>query len=178
MDSSPTPVEPLVVPAGDPFARARLLSSPIRRAILEIVTSRPGLTVGELLALLDVGWGTLHHHLDRLEAVGLLRTVQAGRRRLVLPGDAPRAAPVARALLAGATCRRVAEAVAREPGLCIQDLIGRVEDSPRAVYHHVKRLLDAGLLQSERPGRYTSLHPTPLLTDLLDDRVRAPRLRE
>lgn len=145
----------------------RLLEAPMRRRIYDLAVATPGLTVGELLLALDVGWGTLHHHVSKLEQSGLLHTVQQGRRRLVFPGGAPVDGGKARAVLGGAASRRVAKAVARDPGLPMADLLKRVEDSPRAVYYHVKRLIEAGLLVSESPTRYTRLFPAPALAETL-----------
>src|SRR5687767_757500 len=66
----------------------RLLQSALRRQIVEMVRDNPGIPIGELMKRLPVGWGTLYHHLIKLERSGLLRAAVSGRRRLLYPGDA------------------------------------------------------------------------------------------
>lgn len=158
----------------------RLLDSPARQRILSYVHAHPGEPVGGLLARLDMGWGTLHHHLRRLEEAGLLHTRVAGRRRLAYPGPAgEHAHPLekGRAILAGPLTRRVAEAILARPGVGIEELLEALGESPRAVYYHVKRLVDAGLVQRDPRLRCAFLTPTPLLAELLGT-LAAPRLED
>lgn len=167
---TPAPGEAPMPSAHRDRLAARLLDSPIRQRIVRQVAGRPGQTVGELLETLDVGWGTLHHHLKRLEHAGLLHTVSAGRRRLVYPGPSaaePPGSGRARAILRGRTARRVAEAIADHPGVGIDRLVPLVGESPRTVYYHVKRLVDAGLVLMDRATRYADLAPAPALARLL-----------
>jgi DNA-binding transcriptional ArsR family regulator len=112
-----------------------------------------------------------------MEDAGLLHTRAAGRRRLAYPGPAAESPPAldrARAMLAGPTTRRVAEGVLARPGIGIEELLETLGESPRAVYYHVKRLVDAGLVLRDPRVRYASLSPGPLLQALLV----APRIVE
>lgn len=138
-----------------PRRAERLLSAPVRRNVLDVVARHPGLPVGELQTLVGVGWGTLHHHLKKLEEAGLVRTHSVGRRRIVhLAGEG---AHEGFALLRGRTARNVARAIVDNPGIGIVDLARVSGGSPRAVYYHVKRLVEAGLVTNGGNTRYAHL---------------------
>ena len=160
-------MEPSLTATEERHGTARLLDAPVRRQILDLVARQPGLPVGELQALLGVGWGTLHHHLRKLEDADLIHTSLVGRRRLVHLGrDDPHAGL---AILRGRTARRIAETIASHPAISITDVARLTGGSPRAVYYHVKRLVEAGLVATEGQTRYARLAPTPLLPPMLRD---------
>lgn len=148
----------------------RLLESPLRQQIVDMVKTRPGVSVGDIMDELQVGWGTLYHHLTKLSRSKMIQTSVVGRRRLVYPvtPDADPTADKHMAMLRGKTARRVAEAVLAQPNIPIQELTTLLGESPRVVYYHVKRLLDAGLILSDSKTRHTGLAPAPQLATLLE----------
>src|SRR5687767_3143565 len=87
----------------------RLLESPLRQQIVDMVTSRPGVSVGDIMDELQVGWGTLYHHLTKLSRSKMIQTSVVGRRRLVYPvtPDADPTVDKHMAMLRGKTARRV-----------------------------------------------------------------------
>jgi predicted transcriptional regulator len=147
----------------------RLLQSALRRQIVELVRENPGIPIGELRKRLPVGWGTLYHHLIKLERSGLLRAAVSGRRRLLYPGDAGPLGndPDARSILRGRTAQRLARAIVARPGRSVADIVDEMAESPRVIYYHLKRMLDAGLVTSSSETRYCSLTPTPRLVSML-----------
>lgn len=147
----------------------RLLQSALRRQIVELVRENPGIPIGELMKRLPVGWGTLYHHLIKLERSGLLRAAVSGRRRLLYPGDAGPLGndPDARSILRGRTAQRLARAIVARPGRSVADIVDEMAESPRVIYYHLKRMLDAGLVTSSSETRYCSLTPTPRLVSML-----------
>lgn len=150
-----------------------IVSETVRERLLREVRDHPGLSLSELMTRLGIGWGTLHHHATALEAQRLVRIETAGRRRLVFPaGQSPMVAAEARGLVYGGPARRIALALRDRPGQSILELCERTGNSPRAVYYHVKRLLEGGLLRSSSSTRHSDLEPTPLLLELVVD---APR---
>ncbi|MFA5860667.1 MAG: helix-turn-helix domain-containing protein [Candidatus Thermoplasmatota archaeon] len=50
-----------------------------------------------------------------------------------------------------------------QPGLRVWKLGEVLSMSDRAVYHHVKRLVAAGLVETKKAGAYHGLEATPLL---------------
>ena len=139
------------------------------KEILDLVRKSPGLPVGELVRRLDLGSGTIHYHLERLADQRLIRTVVAGRRRLVFPVDRDADARDAKALslVRGKTSRVIAEAILAQPTCSILDVVAATGESPRAVYYHVKLLKTAGLVLSASSKRYRALKAAPHLASIL-----------
>lgn len=140
------------------------------KSILFAARASPGIPVGELVKRLNLGSGTIHYHLERLAEQKLIRTVVAGRRRLVFPVDRDGEARDARALslVRGRTSRVVAEAILARPGCSILDVVEGTGESARAVYYHVKLLKQAGLVLSASSKRYRALQAAPHLASILE----------
>lgn len=146
--------------------RARVLRSEGAKRVLRRIREQPGIPCRELCDALETGWGTLYHHLTRLERAGFIVTVRQGRRRLLYPkGEADASKARATGLLSGATCRHVAEAILRHGPLRLYDLQARTGLSYRAVAHHADRLRKAGLV--ERRERNDPLTASPRLESAL-----------
>lgn len=161
-------VLPGIGPRETPGAAPEALSS---GKILQIVQHAPGLPIGEIIHRSGLGAGTVYYHLHRLEEKGVIKTAAAGRRRLVFPAvlaeNRDRDA-LALSILRGRTCYAVAAAIRNRPNVSILDIILQLRQSPRAVYYHVKRLREAGLLKSSSATRYRNLSPGPDLSRLLE----------
>lgn len=146
-------------------------STPVEtsKAILALVRESPGTPVGEIVKRLGLGSGTIHYHIERLADQKLIRTVKAGRRRLVFPLDREGDAREARALslVRGKTSRAVAEAIVANPLCSIMEIVEATGESPRAVYYHVKLLKSAGLVLSASSKRYRALKAAPQLESIL-----------
>lgn len=157
--------------ASGPRARTQddVTSQDTAARILALVRKSPGLPVGEIVRRLALGSGTIHYHIERLVDQKSIRTVQAGRRRLVFPLDHAGDARDAKALslVRGRTSRLVAEAILKKPACSIVDIVRMTQESPRAVYYHVKLLKTAGLVLSASSKRYRSLKAAPHLGSIL-----------
>lgn len=141
----------------------------LRGRILDIVQREPGISPSRLVKELSIGWSSLYRHLRSLEAGGLVRVVAAGRHAFVYLASAegdPRLV-AQRAVLLGGKAYAVAAEVARTSGHHVESLARALNLSQRLVYHHVRRLVDAGLLTSTVPNRYRDLAPTARLVSLL-----------
>lgn len=155
----------------------RVLDSSVRREMLELIRSHPGMTVRELLEEMQVGWGTLYHHLTVLERSELVRCVVSGRRRLLYlteQGPVPKDTKE-RSVLAGSTARKLGEVIAANEGLGIEAIVQQSGVSPRVAYYHIKRLLEAGLVKSDSSTRYRGLVATDHLRRLLSEGAGAGR---
>lgn len=143
---------------------ARTLRSAAARRILEAVDRRPGSGLSELRRATGLGWGTIYHHLARLQRAGLVTVEKRGRLRCAFPKGTDQAPPRDHH---GRTRRRVA-AVIQERGPVTVDEVVRVTGlSRRVVYHHAKRLIESGLAERSRADR--TLRPLPGLAALLED---------
>lgn len=156
-----------------------------RERIIELARTAPGLHVSEIIKRTQLAAGTVGYHLLRLEAEGVIRTLVAGRRRLVFLASDARTFDTdadAMSLLRGKTALAVAEALSQTAPTSMLRLVTRLHESPRAVYYHVKRLREAGLVISTSPTRYRELAPAPqlrvLLARLSRERVGGESLEE
>lgn len=90
------------------------------------------------------------------------------RRRLVDPSTSRRLESIFKTL-ANATRVRLLHALARQPGLCVNDLAAAVGMTPQAVSNQLQRLADRGILEAQRDGttrRYRIVDPC--VVSLLD----------
>lgn len=153
-----------------PSERKQALQSPLRKQIMKAVQKAPGLPLSHLLTRLDVGWSTLYRELDVLVDAGLVKSRKRGRHCLVYPteGEGGKPVPISQAiLLQGATAREIAARIAKKPGQNMETIAEHLDLSPRVVYYHLRRLVEARLVKSSSSTRYRDLSPTPLLKDLL-----------
>ena len=140
--------------------RARVLESPVRRALFDAIRQAPGQHVAELARAHGISRVGLQHHLRMLEAHGLVVARQRGR---VLAYFPPGAVPdergvAARVALKDPTRRRVLDAAARRHDGATQADIATATGLPlRLVSYHVARLEAAGLVRGDggRPQRFT-----------------------
>lgn len=143
---------------------------PTSALLLAHIRAQSGAPVGRIIERSQLAAGTAYYHLARLEQEGQIRTIVAGRRRLVfLASDVAllQMDVQSLSLLSGATARTIAQALADHAPMSIIRLIAVVRESPRSVYYHVKRFKSAGLIETSAPRRYGDLTPTPKLRLLL-----------
>lgn len=150
------------------------LTSRQRRMLLDLIRSRPGASVTELMARVPFQWGSMSYHLRRLTEAGLIHTVDDpmdGRRKRIYPTvegsihvvEPPRRAPDLKGL-----SLQIAQAVAAQPGIHFPDLVALLTTSPRNIHYHLKRLHEQALVTSGSASRYRDLRPTPKLLELLE----------
>ncbi|HUR69811.1 MAG TPA: winged helix-turn-helix transcriptional regulator [Candidatus Thermoplasmatota archaeon] len=131
--------------------------------MFDAIRARPGLSMSELGRALGLYWPSVALHVGRLESEGLVQSLRAGRRRVLVPRLASATETPFPDVLSEPACRVVALAIAARPGSRVWEVCEATEMSGRAVYHHVKRLVDAGLVASSRPSRHRGLSATPAL---------------
>lgn len=149
--------------------RARALDSPMTRRVWAFVDAHPGVTMSAAREALGMGWGTFYHHLQKLLRVGVIQAAKFGRRRLLYSRSTENLRPsIAWSdVVYGDSARRIAQAIASQPGMSILELSERLGETPRVVYYHVRRMSLHGLVTSSSPTRYRHLSPTPVLLEWL-----------
>lgn len=141
-----------------------VLATPARRRIFEIITGRPGCSVSELARAAGMFWTAAALHIEQLERAGLVRTVRVGRARALFAASALHEVEAANAaLLSEVACLRVARAVVQHPRLRVWELASRTGMSERATYHHLRRLVAAGLVTSRTTRGYREIEASPTL---------------
>lgn len=139
------------------------LVSEKRRELMRLIREEPGLSISEAARRLDLYWTAVALHVDRLVSAGLVRSMRVGRRRILVPADAALDEAAFPEILCEPACARVAMAIVANPGMPVWELCELTGMTERAVYHHVKRLVDHGLARSAKPGSYAGLEPSPSL---------------
>ena len=148
------------------FSRIRsedLLQHPVRNDLYEVVTKRPGIHFQEIARHLDKGRGTTEHHLRKLVQAGLLvEKADSGFTCYFPKGAVDRKLMAAAPVLKTAGARNVLAAVHASPGAVAADLSARLGMPTSTVNYHLKKLVNAGLVDTTRQGRSLALHATTL----------------
>lgn len=148
------------------FARIRgheVLEHPLRARLLALVQQRPGLGLSELATQAGVGWGTIVHHMNRLEDEGLVSSEQAGRRRAFFAAHADSATRGLAALAQRPAAKRLAAAVLARPGVSQRDAASAAGVSPPLAHRLLLELETRGLVRSEKTWRTRAYYATPRL---------------
>lgn len=149
------------------------LASRQRRMLLNLIRSRPGSSVTELMVHVPFQWGSMSYHLRRLTEAGLIQTIDDptdGRRKRIYPvleGQVTIRDPEPRKPEVKGLSLQVARAIVDRPGLSFLELTGLITTSPRNIHYHLRRLIDHQLVTSGSVNRYRDLQPTQRLLDLL-----------
>ena len=122
-----------------------------RQEILNAVRHHPGLTKSQLCRVLALSWGTISHHVKRLEEEGLLARIRVRHRlRCFLRPVGPLAQnPLAYEPL----LVPILQTVADTPGIGIRDLVTSVEASRHTIRRHLDLLIASGLVAQTRAYR-------------------------
>lgn len=145
-----------------------VLEHQTRQRILDGVTSRPGMHLKELQELVGVAWGTLVHHVRRLEGTGHLVSVRQGPRKLLYAANTPESrAREDLAALRNGTALRIATTVATKPGIRHNAVCAELDLQPAAVSKHLAKLAQAGLVDAAKVDGRPSYAPTDRLMPAL-----------
>ena len=135
-----------------------------RRRVLDIVEREPGLSMSEIARRCDMYWTTVALHIERLRQDDLVASIRVGRRRVLFPRSLlDQVASEGIGLLGEPACRRVALAILQQPRSRVWELCEITGMSERSVYHHVQRLVGAGLVKSDKERAYRGLEADPRL---------------
>ncbi len=151
----------LLAPLASRLKRSELLDNDKRRAIYEKISEDPGINLRNLADELDLAWGTLLHHLRKLEDNHLVTSERFGKyRRFFLNGSTYSEDEQARlAALATPSTARVAEYILDNPGANQSEIGDAIGVTASTVLFHVRRLKDVDLVEEEREGRYVHYYP-------------------
>lgn len=137
------------------LAPRRALEHPRRRKMLDLLRSKPGLTLAQLQREAGLTNGVARHHVALLEAAGVVRSVQDGALRRLWPVGVPIAPPTP-----GLAERAIATLAARGP-MRATELADALGVSRQALHYHVKRLQDEGRLVAKRDAHELTLTLRP-----------------
>ncbi len=131
-----------------------LLEHPKRDKLYTLIKENPGIHLSQMSREMDVSWGTLVHHLRKLEKGDLITSEdKRGKRCFFVPGQITGAKKDILPALENEKARRIAEYYADNPGASQSDAADALDYSAALVSWHLKNLEDAGVVTREREGR-------------------------
>ncbi len=151
------------------IADDELLKHPLRTQVFQAIQGRPGIHASELARTVGVGWGTITHHLDKLEKAGLVTTRKVNNQKCFFEqgGAVSRQdMAVASAVRAG-TASEIAAFVTEHPMTSQKSMAEALGVSPALASFHVKKLVHLGVLDKMRRGKETLLTTSESLRRVL-----------
>lgn len=151
----------LLAPLAARLEPSKLLDDDNRRRIYESIREEPGINLRGLADNLDLAWGTLLHHLHKLEKAHMVVSRRYGKyRRYFVNGSTFTRDEQARlAALSTPSTARVAEYILENPGTTQAEVGEGIGVTPSTVLWHARRLTDVGLIEARREGRYVRYFP-------------------
>lgn len=149
----------------------RLLEQPMRRRLLDLIASRPGIHGSELSRESGEPWGTVQYHLSLLHKSALVHTLETGReRRYFLPELEPSRARLL-ALMNQGRRPEVAQFIRDNPGARQIDVCEALDVSRKTFRGAVQPLVAEHLVQERRGLQNTRYFPLDGLSRLLEETV-------
>lgn len=127
------------------FAKQEILDHETREKVYALVSERPGLTYGELLAATGLRRGALLHHVQALERHGLILGRNDGMHHRCYPAGTR--IPVEGPTVTGAQAR-VLDLLAREGPLTQRAVAETLGITQQGASYHLKRLQRAGRVEA------------------------------
>lgn len=160
----------LGLPLYSRLRRSELLENGVRERIYRAIETAPGVSIIQVCRASKAGWGTAVYHLQRLERDRMIVSRRDGQyRRFYLNGTAPIPGapdPAAKALQ-HPLAARIAAFVAANPGVAQKDVCVAMGIAPPLASKWLGRLLEAGLLTSQREWKLVRYAPTSALAHAL-----------
>jgi predicted transcriptional regulator len=145
------------------YAKVRkeaLLDNKIRDQIMHLVREDPGINASDIQRKVGAGWGTVVHHLHKLEENRLVSSIVDGRQRCFFPvGIVDFSRRGQMTVLRNERTKGIYSIIADEPGLVQGAIASRVGVSVPSAIWHLRRLEDAGLVGRDKQGRHVHYYP-------------------
>ncbi|MHB8584346.1 MAG: winged helix-turn-helix transcriptional regulator [Thermoplasmatota archaeon] len=144
-----------------------LLKEPNRARVFDLIKSEPGISTKDIADRLDLAWGTVTHHLAKLEKRQFVVSKKYGKYRRYFANGA--AADAAKkdllAVLKVPATAEVAHAIRDSPGLSQKEVSVALGVSSSTILWHVKRLERVSLVNRVRDGKAIRYYPAPSLAN-------------
>ncbi|HEX2022693.1 MAG TPA: winged helix-turn-helix transcriptional regulator [Candidatus Thermoplasmatota archaeon] len=145
-----------------------ILDDANRAAIYRLIQSEPGIATKDVAERLGLAWGTVTHHLAKLEKRRFVVSKKYGKyRRYFANGEGGTHEKDALAVLRVDRTGDVAALIRAQPGLTQKAVSEALGVSSSTILWHVKRLEDVQLVRKVRDGKlvryYPAEAPAPLL---------------
>lgn len=142
-----------LVPLATHLKASELLDDPHRKAIYTLIQSEPGIATKDIADRLGLAWGTVTHHLLKLEKARFVVSQKFGKyRRYFINGSGIEQKEQV-AVLKVARTGDVVTYVRANPGASQKEVSHGMGVSSSTVLWHVKRLMKVGVLDKVRDGK-------------------------
>lgn len=123
-----------------------------RRRLYAHILAHPGRYLREIQRDLGMAMGSLEYHLDRLEKMALVTSLQDSNKRF-FPAQMDRRDKPMLAVLRQELPRRILVTALGAEECTKSQLVHDLEVAPSTLNYHLRRLSDAGLLEASHVGR-------------------------
>lgn len=146
-----------------------LLDHPLRAQVFQVIQGNPGIHASGLARQVGVGWGTITHHLEKLEKGHLVAIRKINNQKCFFEngGAVSRLDMTVAGAVKGDTASDIAGYVLGHPMTSQKDMAASLGISPALVSFHVKKLVNLGVLDKVRHGKETLLTTSEALRRVL-----------
>jgi DNA-binding MarR family transcriptional regulator len=136
-----------------------VLQHPLRDEIFNLIQAHPGIHASQIARETGAGWGTVTHHLDKLQKATLVTTRSVNNQKCYFEqgGKVSRSEMTIAGALKGDTASNIAAFVTAHPMTSQKQLAESTGLSAALVSFHVKKLANLGVLEKVRHGKETLL---------------------
>ena len=148
---------------------SELLEHPMRSQIFQVIQSNPGIHASGLARQVGAGWGTITHHLEKLEKGHLVAVRKVNNQKCFFEngGKVSRQDMAVMGAVKGDTASDIASFVTSHPMTSQKQMAESLDLSPALVSFHVKKLVNLGVLDKVRHGKETLLTTSEALRRVL-----------
>jgi DNA-binding transcriptional ArsR family regulator len=148
---------------------SELLEHPLRSQIFHVIQENPGIHASGLARQVGVGWGTITHHLEKLERGHLVAIRKVNNQKCFFEngGKVSRQDMAIAGAVKGDTASDIAQFVTTHPMTSQKQMAESLGLSPALVSFHVKKLVNLGVLDKVRHGKETLLTTSDALRRVL-----------
>lgn len=137
-----------------------ILEDPNRGNIYRLIQAEPGISTKDIADRLDLAWGTVTHHLGKLEKRRFVVSKKYGKyRRYFANGAGGSQDKDALAVLRLDRTGDVAELIRQQPGVTQKAVSQMLGVSSSTILWHVKRLEEVQLVRKVREGKLVRYYP-------------------
>jgi X-X-X-Leu-X-X-Gly heptad repeat protein len=142
-----------------------LLKHPLRTQIFQVIQGNPGIHASELGRRMGTGWGTIIHHLDKLEKGRIVAVRKVNNQKCYFEsgGKVSRQDMAVAGAVRGDSAHKITTFVQSHPMTSQKALSSELGISPALTSFHVKKLVNLGVLDKVRQGKHTLLTTTDAL---------------
>lgn len=148
----------------------QLLEHPVRQQIYEAIGSNPGIHASELAREVGIGWGTVSHHLQKLQKGSMVAERKVNNQKCFFHngGTVGSTDMEVAGAVRGDSASRIAQFVHHHPMTSQKDMCTALDMSPALASFHVKKLANLGVLEKVRHGKAMLLTTSQAMRRVLD----------